>query len=85
MKKVMSGREFIKMIRPLLGIEQTKIRSISIKASINDVVSVELECIGKQGSAMNVAEELSPNKFIRRFVVDVTEVLPVIDTTISLD
>jgi hypothetical protein len=72
----MQGRDFIEMMRPLLGIVQKNIVSLSITARHDDAVRMEIECIGKEAAYLNVIEittdENKPE--VRQFMVYVTEV-----------
>jgi hypothetical protein len=76
MKKIISGREFIKMMRPMLGVTQGSIVSMTVTARVNDVAIIEIECLAKLNDCeVNIvdvaATEYKPEK--RRFIVEVTE------------
>jgi len=75
MKKIISGTEFIKMMRPILGITQGAIVSITVTARNDDAARIEIECLAKSNCGIDVvditASDAKPEK--RRFIVDVTE------------
>lgn len=57
---VLTGREFISMIRPLLKIEQEKIRAIQINADVNSAVMINIECFGQSDGNEITVNELEP-------------------------
>lgn len=73
MKDRITGRDFIKMIKPMLGIEQDCIRSMTITAKHDDVCLIEIECLGVKKGELDITEvSNAPEK--RKFLVEVTEV-----------
>lgn len=76
MKSAISGRAFIAMMRPLLGIDQKNIVSLSITARHDDAARMVIECIGNDGADLSVSKITTSNEKpeLRRFIVDVIEV-----------
>lgn len=74
-KAIMSGREFIKMMRPILGITQGAIVSMTVTARHDDAARIDIECIAKSDCSVDIVDattnEDKPEK--RRFIVEVTE------------
>lgn len=71
------GRDFIKMIAPVLGLQSVKgIRSIAIRAAHNDVTSVDIECIPSADfNGVTVNDVTDCETVGRKFIVEVTEVV----------
>ena len=72
-----TGRQFFKMMAPVLGLENTPgIREMRITASRNDVVRLELDCIARFKNKLQVESDETDinNMRTRRFVVTVEEV-----------
>ena len=71
----MSGRDFIRMMRPLLGIDTSLpgIRAMEINANIEDVVVVTVDFLAKEGKVVDVIDG-DDNGDSKRFEVIVRQV-----------
>ena len=69
----MTGREFIEMMRPILGIESVRgIVGISIRANINEATMLEIETIpdiNLEGVTVEACDDADPNT--KRYIVTV--------------
>ena len=71
--KKMTGREFIKMMRPILGIESVRgIVGINIRANIHEVTTLEIETIPDidlEGVTVEACDDREPQT--KRYIVTV--------------
>ena len=71
--KKMTGSEFIKMMRPILGIESVRgIVGINIRANIHEVTTLEIETIPDidlEGVTVDECDDAEPNT--KRYIVTV--------------
>lgn len=76
MSKSMKGRDFIKMMRPILGIDQKRIVSMTITANCDAPVIVSIDCLGANGASADATEVTASETATqsRRFIIDVEEV-----------
>lgn len=76
MIKTKDARNFISMMRPILGITQKGITGITINANVNDAVRIEVRCIGREGADMQVVEctDGTEKPEAKRYIVTVKEV-----------
>lgn len=75
--KAMLGRNFIRAIKPMLGLDTSKIVSLTIKANCNDVATCEAVVLVKDVN-LNIEEyQPEPETTKRCFRFEVTEIIEV--------
>ena len=74
-RKKMTGREFIKMMRPILGIQDVRnIRELRIVASMNDSTILEIDTVPEvdfDGFTVEPIDEGAGDTETRRYIVTV--------------
>jgi hypothetical protein len=73
---IISGRAFISLIRPILGITQKRIVSINIAARFDAATVVDVVCYGtnRAGTDIDIQECESQHPENKRFIIDVKEI-----------
>lgn len=74
MSRPMMGRDAIALIKRTFGINQDRVTRIALVADLNDVLRLDVECIGAEGGRLVSVATSGEHESIRRFEVTVQEV-----------
>lgn len=72
--QVMLGRDGIKLLKEMFGIEQTQVRRITLVADISEVVQMEVETFGKVGGELIDITTQDDDPETQKYMIEVRKV-----------